>query len=162
MMRLLQNSILLSTIAFVGLFWAMDYILGTAVNRDMLDYISLFVSALALFRYGPAAWRNFVEGRSGEAYVQLQIGNVIFWSGINVQSIWQLAYRAAERPEWMQLSPWNGAFKAWIVWGGILCIRATIENPLVMPRSVVWVVLLALFSGIIIGFAGARFFGMLG
>lgn len=158
--RWLTNSILTATLLYIVLFWVMDWILGTERNRNILDYIALFVSAVAMFRYGPAAWRAFRE-RAQEPSAQLLIGNIIFWSGINAQSIWQLAFRAAERPDWMIGSPLNGFFKGWIVWGGIMCIRATISDPITLPPGRLFLIAVALFSGIIIGLAGARFLGLL-
>jgi hypothetical protein len=159
-MTVLRNGAFWVLMSAIGLFWFSDMVLGTDLNRDVVDLVSIvFCTAMAI-RLLPDAIDRFQRGASQKNW-QLLISNMLFFSGWAVFSVWAFLYRGLEKPEWMAISPLNGFFRFWILGAAVLAFFSTTEMPTPMPATRVYYIGIGVALGVLIGVAGSQLAGNL-
>ena len=162
-MTLIRNPALWVLISAIGLFWFSDWVIGTRLNRDVIDLISIvFCTAMAI-RLLPDALDRFKRGAKQKNW-QLLISNMLFFSGWAILSGWAFLVRGAKVAdpplyEAMAASPLNGFFRFWILGASILAFFSTTEMPTVMPASKVYYIGVGVLAGVLIGVAGSQLVG---
>lgn len=154
-MSFLKNQALWVALSAITLFWASDRILGTELNRDVVDWAAILFSLIMGTRLLPDAWDRFQRG-GGAGRWQLLMSNVLFWYGFAAFCMWTLAVRGYDRPTWMVESPLNGFFKFWILGAAILSFFATSGAPAVLPPRRLYYVAVGVLFGILLGILVAK------
>lgn len=155
-MSFLTNHALWIMVSAIVVYWASVLIIGSDTTRDGLGWATMFLAIILTFRYAPHAWDRFRRG-GGQSNWQLLMGLALFWSGTFVRETWAFSARFHDRPEWMVNSPLNGFWTLWIVGAGALCLSASIDEPLPIPQTRIYYMVIGAVAGLLIGVAGSRF-----
>lgn len=157
-MSLIRNGAFWILASAVALFWFSDFVLGTPLNRDVVDILGIVFCSIMALRLIPDALDRFRRGGSQKNW-QLLMSNFLFFSGWAVFSVWAFAVRGFGRPEWMIESAMNGFFRFWILGAAILAFFSTTDIPTPMGPSRVYYIGIGVMGGILIGVAGSQAFG---
>lgn len=149
-MRILHNRAWWVLLSANALFWASDAVLGTTINRDVVDFASIAISLVIGLRLLPDAVDRFRRG-GGQGRWQLLMSNVLFWFGWASFCTWTILVRAYDRPEWMAASPLNAYFKFWILSAGVLAYFATSDTPARLPPHRMYYVGIGVLAGVLAG-----------
>lgn len=182
-MTLLRNPAFWVLFWAVSLFWASDYALGTAANRDVIDLVSMAFSFVMGCRLMTDAWDRFNRG-GGQRNWQLLMSNFLLawgwfcfcgWTFLSrsfrqTYEMAQDAYAtsglaadhaamqgAYETYQWMINSPMNGFFKFWLLGGFVLSYFATSEVPTPLAPTRLYYIGIGVAFGVLGGFIAARF-----
>lgn len=159
-MSLLRNGAFWILASAIGLFWFSDLVIGTDLNRDVVDLLGIvFCSAMAI-RLLPDAIDRFQRGGYQRNW-QLLMSNMLFFSGWALFSAWAFMVRGLGRPEWMMDSPLNGFFRFWILGASVLAFFSTADMPAPLPASKIYYITIGLAAGVLIGVAGSQLAGQL-
>lgn len=164
-MSLLRNGAFWVLASAIGLFWFSDWVLGTDLNRDVVDWIGVAFCSIMTMRLLPDAIDRFQRGGYQRNW-QLLMSNMLFFSGWAVFSAWAFLVRAAKETDkatydWMAASPLNGFFRFWILSACILAFFSTSEIPTKLPASKVYYIAIGVAAGVLIGIAGSQIAGQL-
>lgn len=165
-MSLLKNGAFWVLASAIGLFWFSDFVIGTDLNRDVVDLLGIvFCTAMAI-RLLPDAIDRFQRGGYQRNW-QLLMSNMLFFSGWAVFSGWAFIVRGmreagnTEVYQALLTSPLNGFFRFWILGSALLAFFSTTEMPTPLPASKVYYIGIGVLAGVLIGVAGSQIAGQL-
>lgn len=156
-MSIFRNGATWVLLSAIALFFLSDAVLGTPLNRDVVDVAGMFFATLMALRLLPHVIEKFREG-GGRQVGLLQMSNFLFYSGWAIFSAWAFLYRGLQRPEWMAESAVNGFLRFWILGAGLLAFFSTSEIPAPFAPTKVYYIAIGVLAGILIGVAGSQFF----
>lgn len=159
-MTIWRNGALWAAASAIGLFWLSDAVLGTGLNRDVVDIVSIFFCTIMAGRLIPDAVDRFRRGGVQRNW-QLLMSNFLFFSGWAMFSAWAFAVRGFGRPEWMIESPINGFLRFWILGAAVTAFFSTTEIPTPLNPTKVYYIVIGVLGGILIGVAGSQAYSAL-
>lgn len=167
-MSIFQKSSFWVLVTAVALFWMADFALGTAANRDVVDWVSMAFAFIMGCRLLPDAIDRFNRG-GGQKNWQLLIGNFLLawgwfayvaWTFVarGFRIDWELHQSLASKAtyEWMINSPLNGFFKFWLLSGFVMTFFGTNETPTTLPATKLYYIGVGLAVGILLGIIGTK------
>lgn len=159
-MSLFRNGAFWILASAVALFWLSDLVLGTPLNRDVVDILGIVFCSIMAMRLLPDAVDRFRRGGAQKNW-QLLMSNFLFFSGWVFFSAWAFIIRGTQASdpalyEWMRASSLNGFFRFWILGAAVTAFFSTTEMPTPLAPTRIYYIGIGVLAGILIGVAGSQ------
>lgn len=126
MFRPVRRRATLTVIGAFALWWGSTFIFPPAVLIEIISTLILLVCVIGLWRWGPTGWRVFWQGAKRPEDWGILAIDFVFIS-IAALRIYTMAFRALDRPAWLQDSYWATFFVYLMLCALTLFVAATKE-----------------------------------